>query len=105
LSRYLAKYVAGINESNTVYTIYGITYIHAATKKEHVKKCESFTRGSNTDIRHSTSFDVGNTGESRRGLNALHEPAGLVVENVFLHKTKITLSAINEKKAHKLRSA
>jgi hypothetical protein len=30
-------------------------------------------------------------------------PAGLVVENVFLHNTKITSSALNEKKAHKSR--
>jgi hypothetical protein len=64
------------------------------------------------DISRNISMDdddVGNTSKSRRGMTKLasprapYGPAGLVVENVFLHNTKITSSAMNEKKAHKIR--
>ena len=74
-SRYLAKYVAGVDESNVV-------YISAASAKKALSAWDS--------TNSSTSLHT-------------HMDAGLVMDSVFLHNTKITSSAINEQKAHNSR--
>jgi len=75
-SRYLAKYVAGVDENNIVYVNAGTEFSHEAKQKG--KRDDSYFRNKRT-------------GESAR----------LVMDSHFLHNTKIKSSKINEQVAHK----
>jgi hypothetical protein len=86
--------MAGIDKSN-------IVYIHAPTKKDFAKQCS----GGN----YECGGDGGDCGGISHGMNEfegmgvpLPRPAGLAMENLFTHNTKITSSALNEQKDHKL---